>query len=309
MFDTPCVTDKDLKDLAEAAKAKVDFVALSYVHSADDLRKVREILSKQDSSIAICAKVETRQAVEHIDAIIEASDIVMVARGDMGLQMDIEDVPIAQKRIIERCMRHGKPVITATQMLESMTHSPRPTRAEATDVANAILDGTDAVMLSGETANGQYPLECVKTMVRIAEKAEGLLDREKLANCLHPASEMSHTEAVAFAVNELAKVTKPKAIITTTTSGQTARLVSKFRPHAQILCATWKERTRYQMSVVWGVQAEMVEHPEATDESLFNSITMFVKKGRLRSGDHVILTAGVPAGVPGNTNLILTQKV
>lgn len=309
VFESKCVTEKDLEDMLEAVKSDADFIALSYVHSANDIREVRRVLDRLDSSAGICAKVETKLAIHNLDEILKVADLIMVARGDLGLQMDIEDVPIAQKKIIEKCSIVGKPVITATQMLESMIRSPRPTRAEATDVANAILDGTDAVMLSGETASGDYPVECVRTMVRLSEKAEGLLDRQRVESRLQAAGNLSHTEAVAFAVNELAKMLKPQAILTTTTSGQTARLVSKFRPKSPLLCATWNERTCRQMAVVWGVEAILVDKPSTTDENVAHSIDGFVKQGRLKVGDSVVITAGVPAGVPGHTNLIMTQQV
>ena len=309
VFDSPCLTPKDLEDVQQAVALGVDFVALSYVHHAQDVRELRRIMDRLGSHATICAKIETREAVKQLDEILKVTDIVMVARGDMGLQMDIEDVPLVQKKIIERCSHAGKPVITATQMLESMIQSPRPTRAEATDVANAILDGTDALMLSGETASGQYPIECVKTMARIAEKTEPVFDREKIDRRFRDASEVSHTEAVAFGVAELAKILKPAAIVTTTTSGQTARLVSRFRPKCPILCATWSESTWRQMAVVWGVEAIRIEKPVNTDENVAHALDGFVRRDRLKVGDEVIITAGVPAGVAGNTNLILTQMV
>lgn len=309
VFDSPCLTPKDMEDVQAAVGLGVDFLALSYVHHAQDVRELRRIMDRLGSQAQICAKIETREAVKHLEEILKVTDLVMVARGDMGLQMDIEDVPLVQKKIIERCSHAGKPVITATQMLESMIQSPRPTRAEATDVANAILDGTDALMLSGETASGQYPIECVKTMARIAEKTEPVFDREKIDRRFRDASEVSHTEAVAFGVAELAKILKPAAVVTTTTSGQTARLVSRFRPKCPILCATWNDATWRQMSVVWGVEAIRVEKPVDTDENVASALDGFVRRDRLKVGDEVIVTAGVPAGVAGNTNLILTQMV
>jgi pyruvate kinase len=311
VFEVSPITDKDREDIVEALAAGVDYIALSYVKSAQDIRELRRIVEKTDPKVKLCAKIETKEGFLDIENILRVVDIVMVARGDLGLQMDIEDVPIVQKRIIEKCTQYGKPVITATQMLESMMVNPRPTRAEATDIANAILDGTDAVMLSGETASGQYPVECVKTMARIAERAEKLFDRGKIEDVFRQQARdgLSHTEAVAHAVAELARIIKPAAIITNTTSGQTARLVSKFRPRTQILCATYDERTQAQMAMVWGVEAVRVECPSNTDESVHNAVDAFLKRKRLKLGDHVIITAGVPAGQPGNTNLILTHKV
>jgi pyruvate kinase len=311
IFDTPALTDKDLEDVQGAVKAGVDFIALSYVQSATDMRDLRRVVERLDPQVGLCAKIETRNALRDIDEIIKVSDLIMVARGDLGLQMELEEVPLAQKRIIERCTLAGTPVITATQMLESMMQSPRPTRAEASDVANAILDGTDAVMLSGETAAGMYPIECVKTMVRIAERAETVFDRDRLERRLLDQARAStgHTEAVAYAVAELASLIKPRAIITSTSSGQTARLVSKHRPKAPILCATYNHRTLAQLSVVWGVEAIQIPLPKTTDDGIEQAIDSFLKKRRLKLGDLVIVTAGVPAGVPGNTNLILTQVV
>jgi pyruvate kinase len=308
-FDVDPITAKDEEDIEQAMGAGADYIALSYVKSGDDMRRLRELVS--DRSIRLCSKIETKEAFLRLDDIVESSDLVMVARGDMGLQMHIEDVPIAQKRIIAKCTEKGKPVITATQMLESMMVNARPTRAEATDVANAILDGTDAVMLSGETASGQHPIECVEMMVRISEKAEALYDRSTIEKVFREQAKdgISHTEAVAHSVVDLASIIKPAAIITNTTSGQTARLVSKFRPRAQILCATYDARTQAQMAVIWGVEAVHLQKPVNTDEGVNHAIDAFKMIKRLRSGDLVIITAGVPAGQPGNTNLILTRKV
>jgi pyruvate kinase len=311
VFEASPITEKDLSDIDEAVKADVDYIALSYVKEAEDISQLRRIVDRTNPKIKLCAKIETREGFLDIENILKVVDIVMVARGDLGLQMDIEDVPIVQKKIIAKCTEYGKPVITATQMLESMMVNPRPTRAEATDIANAILDGTDAVMLSGETASGSYPVECVKTMARIAEKAEKLFDRTRIESVFRQQARdgVSHTEAVAHAVAELASITKPAAILTNTTSGQTALLVSKFRPRTQILCATYDDKTRAQMAVVWGVESVHVEKPKNTDESVGNAVEAFKLRKRVKKGDLVIVTAGVPAGVPGNTNLILTHFV
>jgi pyruvate kinase len=310
VFYVPALTEKDREDIEAASKVGVDFMALSYVHSAADMLEFRQEVEKRVTGVRLCAKIETRAALKCLDQILEASDLVMVARGDMGLQMDVEDVPLAQKRIISEANRQGVPVITATQMLESMLVNPRPTRAEATDIANAVLDGTDAVMLSGETAAGEYPIEAVRYMSKIAESAEHLFSNEKALDsfCL-PGQEPSRTEAVAHAAAQLATATRPKAIITTTTSGQTARLVSKFRPRTPVLCATWNKQTLNQMAVVWGVEALLIPEPTTTDEIVANAFEGFVKKKRLKPGDVVIITAGVPAGIPGHTNLILMEVV
>jgi len=215
-----------------------------------------------------------------------------------------------QKKIISMCTSEGKPVITATQMLESMIENPRPTRAEATDVANAVLDGTDAIMLSGETASGEYPIECVKTMVRISEKAEGLFDRGRIEENFKERSHnhIGHQEAIAHSVADLAALLKPAAVISTTVSGNTARLVSKYRPKAPLLCATYDERTQARLAVCWGVEAIRLPTPRSTEEGVRNAMKEFVKHKRLKSGGLVLITAGVPFG-EGNTNLIFTQMV
>jgi pyruvate kinase len=310
-FDVPALTPKDREDVVQAVQAGADIIALSYVKDAADVRELRDIVDRLDPQVALCAKIEMRQGIKDLDNILRVVDIVMVARGDMGLQMDIEEVPIMQKQIICQCTEAGTPVITATQMLESMISLPRPTRAEATDVANAILDGTDAVMLSAETSIGKYPIECVRTMVRIAEKAEAIYDRDKIERDFQERAltGVSHTDAIAHAVSELATLIKPNAIVTTSTSGQTPRLVSKFRPRAPILCATWRDKTYHQMAVVWGVEAIKVDLPTNTDEEIEQAMKEFVSCKRLKKGDMVIVTAGVPVGEPGNTNLILTQVV
>jgi pyruvate kinase len=307
VFHTPCLTPKDLEDARIALELGVDFLALSYVHNPEDVRQLRQLIGV-DSEVKLCAKIETRDAVRNIDEILAVSDLVMVARGDMGLQMEIEDVPLAQKRIIQAAKRACKPVITATQMLESMTVAPRPTRAEATDVANAILDGTDAVMLSGETAAGAYPIEAVEYMSKIARKAETMFDHEGWLEGFG-GKVQEETVAVAYACAQLSALLRPEAIVTTSASGQTARLVSRFRPKSPILCATWNRHTYHQLSVMWGVDGLMMDTPNTTDRQISDAIDHFVHAKRLKLGDNVVITAGVPAGKPGNTNLIMLQKV
>lgn len=307
VFHTPCLTPKDVEDARMALSYGVDFLALSYVHNPDDVRQLRELVSDHPE-VKLCAKIETRDAVRNIEEILAVSDLVMVARGDMGLQMEIEDVPLAQKKIIRAAQKASKPVITATQMLESMTVAPRPTRAEATDVANAILDGTDAVMLSGETAAGAYPIEAVEYMAKIARKAETMFDHEVwLQGIVGKVHE--ETTAVAFACAQLSALLRPDAIVTTSASGQTARLVSRFRPKSPILCATWNTNTYHQLSVIWGVVGLMMPVPDTTDHQISDAIDHFVQAKRLKLGDNVVITAGVPAGKPGYTNLIMLQKV
>jgi pyruvate kinase len=310
-FEVPALTDKDRDDLAHAVKAGVDIVAQSYVKSASDVLELRKLVELHDPTVALCAKIEMRQGIQDLDNILRVVDIVMVARGDMGLQMDIEEVPIMQKQIIRQCSEAGTPVITATQMLESMISVPRPTRAEATDVANAVLDGTDALMLSAETSVGKYPIECVSTMANIAERAETIFDREKIKRDFDERRRtgVSHTDAIAHSACDLAELLEPNAIVTLSTSGQTPRLVSKYRPKAPILCATWKPKTFHQLAVVWGVDAILVDKPENAESAISGAISDFLVRKRLKLGDMVIITAGVPAGQPGNTNLIFTEVV
>ncbi|MCC7230064.1 MAG: pyruvate kinase, partial [Fimbriimonadaceae bacterium] len=310
IFEVPAMTDKDRDDIGQACAAGVDYIALSYVKEAEDIVALRREVDRYDPSIGLCAKIETREAIKDLANILKVVDLVMVARGDLGLQMDIEDVPIMQKKIIDLCTWSGKPVITATQMLESMIENPRPTRAEATDVANAVLDGTDAIMLSGETASGQYPIECVKTMVRIAVKAEKLFERGRIEDHFFENTryKIGHPEAIAHSVADLASLLLPAAVISTTVSGNTARLVSKYRPEVPILCATYDERTQARLAVCWGVEAIRLPTPRSTEEGVRNAVSAFVKKKRLKVGSLVIVTAGVPFG-EGNTNLILTQVV
>ncbi|MBL8047536.1 MAG: pyruvate kinase [Chthonomonas sp.] len=311
-FPVESLTAKDRDDVRQACAAGVDFIALSYVRTADEMVELRDLVNDYDPFISLCAKVETREAVRNIDSIIEASDVIMVARGDLGLQVDIEDVPIMQKQIIRRCLRFGKPVITATQMMESMIDSPRPTRAEATDIANAVMDGTDALMLSGETAAGNFPLECVRTMAKIAERSDGAFDHESHFDRSHLGQkdvDIRHTEAVAQSAVQLATTLKTKAIVCTSTSGMTPRLVAKFRPDCPVFCATWDPRVQRRLSISWGVETALVEFADANEEVVRRAIGGFKDTKRLRSGDPVVVTAGVPAGVPGRTNLIQFEFV
>ncbi len=308
-FDVPALSEKDIEDLEEAVAAGCDMIALSYVKHAADVLALREHLRRLESPARVCAKIETREAIRDLESILPVVDIVMVARGDMGLQMDIEEVPPAQKHIIERCSAIGVPVITATQMLESMVTNPRPTRAEAGDVFNAVLDGTDAVMLSGETAAGMYPTECVRTMARLAEEGESRFDRYRIERRVKARVDVQPTDAIAQAVATLERQIRARAILTTSTSGQTPRLVSKYRPHAPILCATDNPTTARFLAVVWGVEAALIPDAVFADDVFPAAMETFRRAKRLKAGDVVVFTAGVPAGVPGNTNLIMVQTV
>lgn len=308
-FDVPALTDQDKEDVFEAMKVGADFIALSYVRRAADMRELRRLVDKYDPTVKIVAKIETKEGLKNIDEIIKVSDVVMVARGDLGLQMDLKDVPAAQKKIIAKCNAAGVPVITATQMLESMLHTPRPTRAEASDVANAILDGTDAVMLSGETATGQYPIEALKTMGGIAESTEPLIDHRSRMTRSDLMAADQETDSVAHAAVSIADTLKAKAIVTSSTSGATPRLVSRYRPQVPVLCACWDAKVQRQLAVVWGVEAAFVHPPVNTDDAVHTAIDGFLSTKRIKVGDKVVVTAGVPPGVPGKTNMLLVQDV
>ncbi len=300
-FDVSALTTKDLEDVTQAVGAGCDYIALSYVRSSADMRELREIVDRLDPTVRLVAKIETREALKDIDSIIQSSDAVMVARGDLGLQMDIEDVPAAQKKIIAKANQAGKPVITATQMLESMMNCSRPTRAEASDVANAILDGTDAIMLSGETASGNYPIESVRIMAKIAESTE--------QNCKPSAIPLDRqgseaTDVVAHAAVDIAHGLKVKAVLSASTSGATPRMVGKYKPRVPIYCACWSERVQRQLSIVRGVHALVIDTPLNSDDAIRSAVNGFLRHKHLKVGDLIVVTAGVPIGVPGNTNLI-----
>lgn len=310
-FRGSALTDKDRADVREACASGVDFIALSYVRSVEDLRELRLLVDEQDPGIRICAKIETREAVDAIEEIIEASDLVMIARGDLGLQIDFEDVPLVQKRIIRKCHAASRPAITATQMLESMIGSPRPTRAETTDVANAILDGTDAVMLSGETAVGNYPVEAVRTMARIAEKTEASREaqlRWRQIAAWNPDHHTS-TEAIAFSAASIADHLDVRAIVCGTSSGLTPRMVSRFRPRKPILAACWSGRVARQQAVVWGVQAMAIPPPGRPDGGFSAALRRFVEGGHLEESDRVVLVSAMPPGEPGRTNMVRVDRV
>ena len=308
-FDTPALTEQDRKDVASALDVDADFIAMSYVRRASDLRELRLLVDKRDTTVRLVAKIETKEALDDLDDILRIADVVMVARGDLGLQMALEEVPVAQKKIIRMCNAVGVPVITATQMLESMMHSPRPTRAEASDVANAILDGTDAVMLSAETATGEHAIEATETMSDIAIRGESLLDHDRLMSRGSESMANKDTDAVANAAVHIAASLNVQAIVTTSSSGVTPVLVSRYRPAVPIWCVTWHVRTQRQMAMVWGVEAVLVELSTGTDESIQRAIEALLELGLLKAKDKIVVTAGVPVGAPGRTNLILVQDV
>ncbi|MBL1150877.1 MAG: pyruvate kinase [Armatimonadetes bacterium] len=308
-FDVPTVTKKDREDLRIGAGEGVDFVAQSYVRRAEDLQEIGAIAAELDPTLQIIAKIEMKSAVRDLTRILRESDGLMVARGDLGLQMPIEEVPLIQKKIISMCNAAGKPVITATQMMESMVMNPRPTRAEATDVANAILDGTDAVMLSGETASGKYPIAAVRYVSSLAEKTERSTLFERTASLQRGARSREATEAVASSACEIAEDLKAKAVLSFSTSGFTARMVARFRPRVPILCASYREKTARQVSVLWGVQPVLTQEFYDTEEMITKGFTAAIERGILKPGDLVVITAGIPVGRPGTTNMVTLMQV
>ena len=315
-YDIAGVTDKDREDLRWGLEHGVDWVASSFVRSADDIVPLRKVMREADRRVPVIAKIELPEAVKNIQAIVEAYDGIMVARGDLGIELPIAEVPVIQKNIICHCNCAGKPVITATQMLDSMMSNPRPTRAEVTDVANAIIDGTDATMLSGETAAGKFPLESVQMMDRIARRTEKSLDYKAMfeRQChTSPVPKRSRGIAVTEAIGEsavnLASDLRVSAIITCTFGGTTARLVSKFRPEARIVAAASNDETARRLTLSWGVHPICVEMAKDTDGLIRNAVEAAVDYKLVKRGDTVLIIAGVPVGIAGSTSLIRVLKV
>ena len=304
----PSVTEKDIAALKFGLEHGVDWVAVSFVRSVEDLEPIFETIKEKNSSVPVLAKIEKAEAVQNFDSILRAVDGIMVARGDLGVEMDFDEVPIVQKRLIRACNKAAKPVITATQMLESMMNCPRPTRAEAADVANAILDGSDAVMLSGETASGQFPIESVKTMSRIALRTEKALFQEP-----GYASRFEHsidiTAAVGSAATEIAKEIGAKAILCATTTGGTVRQTSSHRPPMTILGVTPDHETYRRLALIWGVQPCLIDEVDNTDSMMSATLEAAEQNLKLRPGDRVVLTAGVPVNEQGTTNLIRVHTI
>jgi len=300
------MTAKDRKDLKVGLEEGVDAVALSFVRKAADIVAARRVIKNNGGNIPVIAKIEKHEAVNNIDTILEAANALMVARGDLGVEIELERVPLVQKMVIRKCNAAGKPVITATQMLARMVDSPRPTRAEATDVANAILDGTDAVMLSEETAVGKYPVEAVLMMDRIARSAEGSLDSLAFENLPF---EPGTRDAISRAAHLIAKETGAAAIITPTWSGSTACLVSRFRPRQLILASTPNENALDFLSLCWGVVPLKIAATDSIDEMLRYTIHAARKAGLLESGQTVVITGGVPLQVAGKTNFIRVERI
>jgi pyruvate kinase len=307
-FSVPAVTDKDRDDLRFGLRHGVDWIAASYVRNADDILPLREVMEEVGIRVPIIAKIEKWEAVQNLNKILAVVDGIMVARGDLGVEMPFDEVPLMQKQIIRACNRAGKPVITATQMLESMIGCPRPTRAEAADVANAILDGTDAVMLSGETAAGEYPVEAVRAMGQIAVRAEQALfaDHDYVRRLAPPASV---TQAVARAAVDIAETIDARMILCATTSGGTARSVAKYRPVVPIFAVTPSRAVYHQLALTWGVLPCLIAPVNDTDSMMRTTIAAALEKKMVREGDKVVLTAGVPINNKDSTNLIKVHVI
>ncbi len=304
------VTDKDLEDLKFGIAQKVDYVAASFVRTASDIAVLRGVCEAARAKIPIIAKIEKHEAVDAIDSIMEAVDGIMVARGDLGVEVPIDEVPIIQKMLIQKANRAGKPVITATQMLDSMIRNPRPTRAEVSDVANAIFDGTDAVMLSGETAMGAYPFDAVRMMAKIATHTESSMDYGKILDeKMRFDTGKSITGAIGQATCDIAHDLSCAAILTASATGRTARVVSRYRPRAPIICATNRADTYQRLALVWGVQSVMVEIADDSDSMMQACIDAADKTGQVQTDDIVVITGGVPVGRPGSTNFIKIHRI
>lgn len=303
------VTREDWIHLEAGIKNGIDFVGLSFVYAADEIRRVKRFIEQQGSSAQIIAKIERPEALDNFDEILEATDGVMVARGDLGVQIPIQRVPIVQKDLVHKCNRMGKPVIVATQMLESMVDSPIPTRAEATDIANAIFDGTDAIMLSEETAVGHYPVEAVKIMHLIALEAEGALPYEEIFTSRGRDLQPLTDDAISYAACHVAHQLQAKAVIAYTASGSTARRVSKYRPQTPIIAVTPNEIVQRQLSLSWGVTSLKIPEPRILANMFSAAAGAVFKAGIASSGDLVVVTAGVPIGQPGTTNMLKVEKI
>ena len=309
-INLPSMTEQDIADIKFGIQNDFDIIAASFVRKASDVSEIRKILEKNNGSdILVISKIENREGIKNFDEILKVSDGIMVARGDLGVEIPVEEVPIVQKNIIEKCYRNGKPVITATQMLDSMIRNPRPTRAEASDVANAIYDGTSCIMLSGETAAGKYPLETLAVMSKIAEQAENSMDYWK--RFLTHQSDMSSsvTNAISHATCTTALDLKASAIITVTQSGHTARMISRFRPACPIIANTTNPKVQRQLNLSWGVLPYLVGMANTTDEMFDMGIEKALESGLVRNGDLTVITAGSPVGISGTTNILKVHIV
>ncbi len=304
----PYLSEQDKSDIEFGCEQGFDFVAASFVRTKDDVQAIREILNAHNSHMQIIAKIESTQGINNLEEILDTADGIMVARGDMGVEVPFEDVPVVQKEMIKMAEAKGKYVITATQMLDSMIHHPRPTRAEVTDVANAIYDGTTAIMLSGETASGEYPVEAVKTMARIAERTEADIDYVGRLRKRDYAPTDS-TTAISHATCNIAAEVNADAILTVTMSGFTASMVSRYKPNCQIIACTINPTVCRQANLLWGVAPLHIRQEDTADELFKEAINAAKSAGYLKAGDKVVLTAGVPLGIPGRTNMIRVEEL
>jgi pyruvate kinase len=308
-INLPFLSPKDREDILFGIANQVDIIAASFVRKAEDILEIRKILEDNNADIFIIAKIESKEGVDNLEDIIKVADGIMVARGDLGVEIPVEEVPLVQKMIIEKCAQSGKVVIIATQMLESMINNPRPTRAEVSDVANAIFDKADAIMLSGETAAGKYPVEVVETMARIARRAEQALPYREILRKKRMQGRLTVTDAISFATCTTAMNLGASAILTATRTGYTARMVSKYRPEAKIVAATPSLSVLKKLSLVWGVYPILINDEEGTDALLDGSINSALAAGLIDKGDLIVLTAGVPTGLSGETNLLKVHVV
>jgi pyruvate kinase len=308
-LDLPFLSSADVADIVFGIEQNMDIIAASFVQRATDILAIRKLLEQANAAMEIVAKIENAEGVRNIDEILKVADGIMVARGDLGVEIPAEEVPVIQKMLIEKCNKAGKPVITATQMLESMITNPRPTRAEASDIANAIFDGTDAIMLSGETASGQYPVEAVKTMATIALRTEAAIDYTKMLLQKGVLTQCTTTEAISHATVHVAHELGADAIITATESGYTARMVSKYRPKAAIIAVTPSPKAVRRMQLQWGVFPVLGRSTHSTDEMVESSVLSALSAGKVKNGDLLVITAGVPVGTTGTTNMIKVHTV
>ncbi len=309
MLSMPFISDVDYEDIKFCAQMGFDFLAASFVRSKEDILEVRKILDEFGSKAQVIAKIENMQGIDNLDEILEVSDGIMVARGDMGVEVPLEEVPSLQKMMIKKAVAQGKHVITATQMLESMITNPRPTRAETADVANAIYDGTTAIMLSGESAAGAYPVEAVKTMSKIAERTEADIDYKARLQKITTNGAYDITKAISHATCTTAMDLDAKAIITVTMSGFTANMISRYKPGCPIIGCSVNPRVCRQLSLSWGVQPILMMKEETADDLFEDAERLAVKAGYLEKGDIAVLTAGVPLGISGKTNMIRVIEV
>lgn len=308
-INLPFLSSKDIEDIRFGVQEKVDFIAASFVRSSEDVLDIRRILEQADADIDIIAKIESQQGVDNLDDIIKVAAGVMVARGDLGVEIPPEDVPLVQKLVVQHCSLAGKLVIIATQMLDSMIANPRPTRAEVSDVANAIFDGADAIMLSGETAAGKYPVEVVQTMARIAVRSEEALPYKDILRNKRMQGSLSVTDAIGYATCTVASNLGASAIVTATRSGYTPRMVAKYRPEATIVAATRHEEVLKKLVMIWGVYPLLIPDTSGTDELLEKSIQAALEAEMVANGDLIVLTAGVPDHVAGGTNMLKVHVV